>query len=99
MIVLKVKTLRTFREKCVGLIEKPIEPVRLTTRWGIHTFGVPAAIDVLILDNENRVVKLMEKLPPNRIFCWNPMHKTVLELPGGMIAEKRITLGETLTLL
>jgi len=72
-----------------------IVPVSLDTHWGIHTFGVRSPIDVVILDNNNRVAKLTQNLPPNRIFLWNPLYQHVIELPAGAIAKKKITLGST----
>jgi len=100
MIELKVKTLNTLAEKTVGLIDAdPVYPVYFTTRWGIHTFGMKSPIDVLILNNDNRVVKLVHALPPNRIFFWNPRYFQVLELPPGTIGEKRIHLGDEVFIL
>ncbi len=99
MITLKVKLLKTDWEKSVGLIgAKKIYPVFFTTRWGIHTFGVLFPIDVLILDNDNRVVKLTKNLPPNRLFFWNPKYERVVELPTGTIEEKQITVGDNIVL-
>lgn len=100
MIRLKVKTLRTLTEKSVGLIgADPVYPVSFTTRWGIHTFGMRSPIDVLILDNDNRVVKLVKSLPPKRIFFWNPKYFRVLELPQGTIEKRKITVGNQIAVL
>lgn len=100
MITLTVKRLRSLRTKSIGVIgKKHIEPVHFTTRWGIHTFGVLHPIDVLILDNDNHVVKLTQNLKPNRIFYWHPRYKHVIELPSGEIAKKGIAMGDAITLL
>jgi uncharacterized protein len=95
MVILKVKILQTELEKSIGLIGKnPVYPVFFTTRWGIHTFGVLFPIDVLILDDDNRVVDLRERLIPNRIFFWNPKYERVVELPEGIIAKEKILIGD-----
>lgn len=94
MIILNAKYLHAVKEKSIGLIgKKRIEPVFFSTRWGLHTFGVLSPIDVLVLDKKYRVVKLIENLPPNRIFFWNPKYKNIVELPPGTIAKKEITPG------
>lgn len=94
MITLKVKILRTWIEKSVGLIGvHQLYPIFFTTRWGIHTFGMKSPIDVLILDNNNRVVKSIKRLPPNYLFFWNPKYDGVIELPPGAILKKKIFIG------
>jgi len=76
------------------------EPMALMikTRFGIHTFGVKFPIDVLILNNENKVASLREGLKPNRMFLWNPMHEKVIELPAGTIKKTAIKMHDSITL-
>ena len=94
MVRLTVKTLRSLAQKSKGLIgAKEIYPVFFTTRWGIHTLGVLQPIDVLVLDTDDRVVAMSNKLPPNRIFFWNPKYFRVVELPAGWIEKKKIIRG------
>ena len=91
MLKLKVKRLKTLKEKTVGLIgREKITPVIFETRFGIHTFGLKFPIDVLILDSQRKIVALKESLSPNRIFLWNPRYKIVLELPTGAIKKYNI---------
>lgn len=90
-IELKAKRLKTYREMSVGLLgARNAYPVSFKTRWGIHTFFMKFAIDVVILNKENRVVGLCKNLRPFRIYLWNPAYSTVLELPSGTIEELRI---------
>lgn len=97
MVKLKAKRLKSFKEKTIGLINKDKETaVIFETRFGIHTFGLKFPIDVLILNSQNKVVKHRLNLLPNRIFLWNPIYKTVLELPKGTIKSKGIGKGETI---
>jgi uncharacterized membrane protein (UPF0127 family) len=95
MVLLNVIKLTGILEKLTGLIgKKRIEPICFTTRWGIHTYGVHFPIDVLILDGNNRVVNMVARLQPNRLFFWNPKYATVIELPEGKIKEFRIRSGD-----
>lgn len=95
MITLRVKEAKSWHDKSIGLIgkNKPF-PLFLTTRLGIHTFGLKFPIDVLILDKSNRVVKIRGVLKPNSLFFWNPMYKKVLELPAGTLNNLKIKIGK-----
>lgn len=94
MIKLFVTEATNLKEKIQGFIgkDKPYA-LMLKTRFGIHTFGLKFPIDVLILDNKNKVVSVKENLKPNEIFLWNPIYQKVIELPGGTIEEKQIKMG------
>lgn len=99
MITLPVRKAKNIKEKVIGLIgkDKPIS-FMLSTRFGIHTFGLKFPIDVLILDKRNKVMSLKENLMPGRIFLWNPMYDKVLELPPGTIAKKKIKIKDIINL-
>lgn len=92
---LKVRVLKTWREKCIGLMgkEKP-EAVFFTTRWGIHTFLMKFPIDIIILDDQNTIYFLKKKLLSNKILVWNPIYYRVLELPNGTIEKFGFKKGE-----
>jgi uncharacterized protein len=94
VIKISVKEAASLIKKIQGLIgkDKP-EALLIKTHFGIHTFGVKFPIDVLILDNENKIVSIRENLKPNRIFLWNPKYEKVLELPQGIIKKKRIRIN------
>jgi len=98
VVKLKVKYL-TGTSKAIGLIAaKKAYPVFFQTRFGIHTFGLKFPIDVLILDSNNKVVKIAESLKPNHIFLWNPKFEKVIELPAGAVDKKKINVGSLLNL-
>jgi uncharacterized membrane protein (UPF0127 family) len=62
----------------------------------IHTCFMHFTIDIVFLDANNRVIKVVENLKPWRIaYC--PRAKTVLELPGGTSQELGIGNGVILT--
>lgn len=99
MIVVHAKILKGFWEKSKGLIgADPMYPIFFTTRWGIHTFGMKVPIDIVILDDDMKVVKLAPQLAPNRIFLWHPRFRNVLELPKGSIEKKKMSAGIHLSL-
>jgi uncharacterized membrane protein (UPF0127 family) len=93
MPTIKARELLTLKDKSIGLLgKKEYKTVYFKTRFGIHTFFMKFPIDVVLLDNESRVVKI-KKMKQNRIFFWNPMFKKVLELPEGSIKKLRIKIG------
>lgn len=95
MVTLSVIPLTGWLQTSRGLIgaKKPVA-VYFRTRWGIHTFGMRFPIDVLILDNQLRVILLRHRLLPNRLFFWPPRYDLVIELPAGEIEKYRITPGD-----
>lgn len=100
-MTIKAKHLKSIWEKSIGVIgKKNIYPVYFTTRFGIHTFGLQKPIDILILDNQSRVVRIKENLQKNSIFFWNPMYSKVLELPHKYIPNiqesmsKKVSISE-----
>ena len=99
MATLNVRLLKGFPDKSIGLLgsKKPY-PVFFKTRFGIHTFGMKFPIDVLVLDADYKVVKLVEALQPNRIFLWSPRFDNVIELPQGEIQKHKIKTGDKITL-
>jgi uncharacterized protein len=94
MVKLSVKIAGNLKEKIRGLIakEKPFA-LMIRTRFGIHTFGVRFPIDVLILDNENKIMSIRENLKPNKIFLWNPKYEKVIELPQGTVKKNRLKIN------
>jgi len=51
----------------------------------IHTFFMRFAIDVLFLDKEYRVRRVVENIKPWRLSPWVFSAHSVLELPGGAL--------------
>lgn len=99
MHIIKVKELKTWKEKMMGLLfKKEPKAVLMKTRFGIHTFGMRFPLDILVLDNEQKVVKLKESLKPNRIFMWHPLFDTILELPEKTIQREKIQHGSHILL-
>jgi uncharacterized protein len=91
---------KSLKDKTFGLID-PSKPrsLILHTRLGIHTLGMKHDIDVLILGDDHKVVKLRENMKPGEIFNWNPRHSMVIELPPGTISRTKTQLGDRITLV
>lgn len=84
-----VLMLRTFREKSDGMRAfKEPRPIYFETRLGVHTFDMKFPIDVVVLDEKNRVVVIRKNMKPNRFFFWNPKYRRVLEFSTGSLIEK-----------
>jgi uncharacterized membrane protein (UPF0127 family) len=85
----------TIVKRVKGLIgEDNLKSLYLETRWGIHTFGMKYSLDILILDSNWSVKKIVEGLKPNRVLFWNPKYFCVLELPAGTIKNSTTTIGD-----
>ena len=64
----------------------------------IHTAFVRFPIDVIFLDREMKVVRLISALPPWRVIGFVKGAKSVVELPAGMLRQKQIAVGQQFTL-
>jgi uncharacterized membrane protein (UPF0127 family) len=86
---------KSFKDRTFGLLD-PSKPrtLILNTRFGIHTLGMKHAIDVLILDDNGRVVKLKRDMKPGAIFTWKPQYSRVIELPPGTISKTNTAVGD-----
>ncbi|MBM7855624.1 uncharacterized membrane protein (UPF0127 family) [Desulfohalotomaculum tongense] len=88
MILAKqVEVAETFKARLKGLIGTSILPsdraLLIRPCSSVHTFFMKYPIDVIFLDKENRILKILHSLPPYRFspLVWNA--KMVLELPAG----------------
>ncbi|KKQ66790.1 MAG: hypothetical protein US86_C0003G0033 [Candidatus Daviesbacteria bacterium GW2011_GWA2_38_24] len=82
-------------DKLLGMLNKN-NPRTLIfyTRFGVHTFGLIKPIDVLVLDKQDRVVKLKKSLKPNSLFFWNPKYSLVIEVPEKTIEKTKTYIGD-----
>jgi uncharacterized membrane protein (UPF0127 family) len=53
----------------------------------IHTFFMRFAIDVLFLDKNMQIVRLVQDMPPNRLSPIVWASKMAIELPAGKISQ------------
>ncbi len=62
----------------------------------VHTFGLAHAIDVVFCDRDLWVLRVVRRLPRNRISAWIRGAHYAIELPSGTVA--RDLEGEQLSL-
>lgn len=91
---------KSLMDQTLGLLKyKTPTAMLIKTRFGIHTFFMKNPIDVIVLDKQNRVVKIKENLKPNQLFFWNPKYETIVELPVSVIEESQTQIGNKVTIL
>jgi len=64
----------------------------------IHTAFVRFPIDVMFLDGDMTVVRLISALPPWRMIGFVRGAKSVVELPAGTLRQKQIEVGQQFVL-
>lgn len=66
--------------------------------WAIHTLGMRAAIDVIFLDGDGRVVRTKRRVPLQHpaIACVGA--RSVVELGAGALEGRDVLAGDRLTL-
>ena len=74
------------------------EGILLRPAPSIHTFFMRFAIDVLFLDADMRVLRVVEALRPWRARSCRGS-RVVIEMPAGEAARRGVTVGERLELL
>lgn len=74
----------------------PDEGLWLVPACGVHTIGLPFAIDVIYLDADYRVIHLVEYLRPFRLTSIRLRSESVLELPPHTIYASQTKLGDRL---
>lgn len=83
--IMEVKIADNFKDKLIGLMnKKDIDYALLITNCkSIHTFFMKEAIDVLLLDNNNRILMINRNVVPNKILVFHNKNKTnILEMPN-----------------
>lgn len=74
----------------------PNEALWLRPCRSVHTFWMLFAIDVVFLDRQLRIVKLVENLRPFRLTWPAPRTASVIELPAHAIARHHLQIGDEL---
>lgn len=93
-----LKEAKTLGDKFFGLLlKKNPRSLLLKTRFGIHTFFLKDSIDVIVIDDKNKVAKA-QTVKPNSIFVYHPKDQIIIELPLGTIERSKTKTGDTLSL-
>lgn len=91
----------TVLKRMIGLLNRrrlePGEALLIDRCYGIHTFGMRFPIDVLFLDHDLRVLRVVEALPPYRT-CAVKRAVYVLELPIGSVRTSQTEQGDQIQL-
>lgn len=86
-------------ERMRGLIGRPAlapgEGLWIEPCSSVHTFGMPADLDLVFLAKGAEVVKLKKRIRPFRL-SWAIKASATLELWPGAIEETRLNFGATL---
>jgi hypothetical protein len=85
------KKVTSIRDQLLGLLD-PTNPRTLIfcSRFGIHTFFMKDSIDVMVLDDKQKVVKIKKNLHPNSIFIYPLRYTMVIECPSGSLQKTQI---------
>ena len=85
-IKLKIIVANTFKKRLIGLMgKKVINYGMLFPKCNsIHTFGMKCNIDIIGLDENNKIIYIYENLPKNKIIRIKYPNNlcTILELPA-----------------
>ena len=82
---MKIIIAKTFKEKLLGLMNKKnIDYGLLITNCkSIHTFFMKENIDILLLDQDNRILMINRDVKPNKVIVFHNKKRTnILELPA-----------------
>ncbi len=98
VIVPKLEIARTLWAQTVGLMGRPSLPADtglLIPRCNsIHTGFVRFPLDIVFLDSDCRVVRIVTSLAPWRIAGPVRGAKSVLELSEGTLRQKQVAVGQ-----
>ena len=98
-VIRKVRKTSNFFERMRGLLgTKKLENdegLLITPCSSVHTFGMPYTIDVIFLDNQLNIVKIVNSLKPWRMAACNSA-SMVLELCADNINNLHIKIGQQL---
>ncbi len=90
----------TFFTRLRGLMFRrrlaPIEALWLRPCNGVHTFWMFFAIDVIFLDRDMRIVKLVENMRPFRVTKPHLGARSVLEMEAHAISRAGLRVGDQL---
>ena len=100
IVVERLKIARNLFERFRGLIGSPPlgerEGLLIPYCKGIHTIGMRYPLNVIYLDRDGKVLKLIDSLPPNSIGHIILHSHSVLELPVGAIRRSGTRTRDTL---
>lgn len=89
---------RSFWARLRGLMFRAGLPAQggmvIEPNGSVHTFWMRFPIDVVFVDRQNRVVGLVEAMPPNRPYAGARKARRTIELPVGAIRASATQIGD-----
>lgn len=102
-IASRVESALTFSKRLIGLMGRSTIPDEQGLYFpgckSIHTFGMKFAIDVLFLDKEMKITKIVSRLNPNRLAFAPFATRATLELAGGALKKHDLKVGDEIALI
>ncbi|HAU16661.1 MAG: hypothetical protein CSH49_09090 [Alcanivorax sp.] len=96
----RIRTADTFLTRLIGLLSRSSigseEGLLIVPCASIHTFFMRFTIDLVFLDNDNKVLGVKENVKPNRISLAPKGTYAVLEIAQGNVMRTGIHLDDTL---
>jgi uncharacterized protein len=91
---------RRFYSKFRGLLGtdsiSPQQGCWLEGASSVHMFGMRYALDIVFLDRDSRILKIVPHLRPWGVSPWVPASRAVLEIAAGRAAELEWRSGQVL---
>ena len=103
IVATRIDRLSSFLHRAVGLLARttlrPDEGVWITSCRAIHTIGMRVAIDVIFVDREGYVIRIVQNVRPNRFAVSCKGAQGVVELGCGALREVDVLPGDVLELV
>lgn len=102
-IASRVESARTFSRRLIGLMGRSTildeQGLYIPGCKSIHTFGMKFAIDVLFLDKEMKITKIVSRLKPYRMAFAPFSTRDTLELASGVLKPHDLNVGDKIALI
>ncbi len=103
IIATRVDRAASFLQRAVGLLARPLvrpdEGLWIERCSAIHTIGMRAPIDVIFVDDEGRVARVVHHLAPFTLALTCRAAKAVIELGAGTLEKEDVLVGDRLELV
>lgn len=90
----------TIRSRMVGLLGRkgmnPGEALVFPKNWSIHTLFMRFPLDVIFLNKEGVVKKIVRRMPAYR-FAWSPGARDTIEMAAGALDNSDVAVGHKLS--
>jgi hypothetical protein len=99
----QLRKANNFLERLVGLLNRkdlqPGEALLINPCQMVHTFFMKFNIDLIFLNEEDLVVKIVSNFPPNRISPFVDSASKVIELKASSSLIEKIEVGDRVVYL